>query len=483
MTAGPGANDLVVRPALEAALDIAEAGLKEQPPLQPPRGLRAVLGFHKRPSAALSAVRRVLDRDDQFRAVVLERVDMAALSPGAEAFLRRDEGWLEVIDRAARQIDDAAADDRAREAERAAVEEVAELRARVAALEALNAADTAELTRLAEIEFRHDEVADRIARLETVNERLTGERQRAVRELADERRRLADRTAEVRELRAALECPRQAASEFNGPSSGSAVPNGDEAAAALSAKHDGELDRALARAEAAEASVVATGREVERFAQGLSELSKRLGSGAPPATEHTAGSGGDEAAGEGNSLDNNAPGAQAPSSQTLSASSPRAGAGVQRRRPVRVGRGLSEGTAAATRALLETPGLVLWVDGYNVTMALWADLELPAQRRALIDSLGRLATALGTHIRVVFDGDTGGAPAVRAPLRVRVLFTEAGVEADDDIIEAVERMEAAIPVAVMSADRRVRDGCAAHGANLLSAEDLRALLAGAGGRS
>ena len=85
MTAGSDAEEQVVRPALEAALDVAEAGLAEKPPRQPPRGLRSVLGFHKRPSAALGAARRVLDRDDAFRALVLERIDADRLSPGAAA--------------------------------------------------------------------------------------------------------------------------------------------------------------------------------------------------------------------------------------------------------------------------------------------------------------------------------------------------------------------------------------------------------------
>ena len=63
-------------------------------------------------------------------------------------------------------------------------------------------------------------------------------------------------------------------------------------------------------------------------------------------------------------------------------------------------------------------------------------LDIGGQREALVRALGRLAKACGTHIRVVFDGDSGGAPPVTTPLPVRVVFTKAGVEADDDIIDA-----------------------------------------------
>ena len=113
-------------------------------------------------------------------------------------------------------------------------------------------------------------------------------------------------------------------------------------------------------------------------------------------------------------------------------------------------------------------------------MALWGDLDIGGQREALVRALGRLAKACGTHIRVVFDGDSGGAPPVTTPLPVRVVFTKAGVEADDDIIDAVAATDASQPVAVLSADRRVRDGASVYGANLLSPDDLRTVLADGG---
>ena len=441
MSPGPSSEDRVVRPALEAALAVAEAGMNEDPQRRPPRGLQAVLGFHKRPSTALTAVKRVLDRDDEFRELVAERTDTTALSSAAEAFLRRDEGWRDVVTQAARVLEDAAADDRERDAERSAVELAAELRTRAEVAEAARTAGEAELKRLGDVE-----------------------RRRAVRELADERRRLGERTAEVRELRLALaEAERLsdvASQRGNDQSAG--TPPDDPAA---------DLEQQRERADHAEAVGRSTAQEVQRLALEMAALAEHLNpdSAGKPAAAAT-----DNAA-----APDNAAASDDAVGRPADAGARRSPGASPRRRPVRVGRGLREGTTAATRALLETPGLVMWVDGYNVTMALWGDLALPAQREALVRSLSGVATACGTHIRVVFDGDTGGAPAVTAPLRVRVTFTEAGVEADDDIIDEVAATDPSIPVAVMSADRRVRDGVSACGANLLSPNDLRDLLSGA----
>lgn len=461
MTVGSDPEEQVVRPALEAALDVAEAGLVEKPPRQPPRGLRSVLGFHKRPSTALSAVRRVLDRDEVFRALVRERIDTDRLSPGAAAFLVRDDGWRNVVDQAARAVEEAADGDRSRAAERAAAEQVATLKARVDELETEAAERNLELKRLREVERRAEGDRELAAEVASANEALTAERQRAVRELAAERRRLAERTAQVRGLSDELEGLRR-----GGPGTppGEEGPTGDAphgpSAARLS---DVDLADALAaqrtRADAAEAASREAAGAVARVAQELATLAERLD---PDATL-------------GNRADPD-PGAGAVDSPRAKRRNER----VARRRPIRVGRGLREGSAAATRALLETPGLVLWVDGYNASMALWGELDLGGQREALIGTLGRLATACGTLIRVVFDGDSGGPPAVTTPLPVRVFFTAAGVEADDDILDAVAATDASVPVAVLSADRRVRDGAAARGANLLSPEDLRTVLANGG---
>jgi predicted RNA-binding protein with PIN domain len=147
------------------------------------------------------------------------------------------------------------------------------------------------------------------------------------------------------------------------------------------------------------------------------------------------------------------------------------------RRPVRLGHGLVEGTPEAVVALLSLPGAVALVDGWNVSMLGWADLDAVWQRRRLVDALGGLAARLGTEVHVVFDGvDEGQHPTAHGAARVRVQFTPDGVEADDRLLALVDQVDPGRPVVVVSSDRRVRDGAAARGANVVSSTELLAAL-------
>ena len=144
-----------------------------------------------------------------------------------------------------------------------------------------------------------------------------------------------------------------------------------------------------------------------------------------------------------------------------------------RRRPVRPGRGLSADSAAGLRELLGMAGTLVLVDGYNVSMQGWPGQPVAHQRRYLLDLLGALRARCVADIQVVFDGATDGRrPAVRAPLPVRVHFTEAGVEADDRILEFVEGAPSQAGVVVVSSDHRVRDGARSRGATPVSSSTL-----------
>ena len=103
---------------------------------------------------------------------------------------------------------------------------------------------------------------------------------------------------------------------------------------------------------------------------------------------------------------------------------------------------------AALDALLAVPSAHLIVDGYNVSKTGYPELPLADQRTRLVGQLAALAAQTGVEITVVFDG----AGVVTAPDRgsrgVRVLFSDAGVLADDVIRELVAVEPAG------SADRR-----------------------------
>ena len=148
------------------------------------------------------------------------------------------------------------------------------------------------------------------------------------------------------------------------------------------------------------------------------------------------------------------------------------------RTPVALPGGVFDDSVEAAEHLLRTPGVVLVVDGYNVSMEGWRDLGKAAQRRRLVAEVSDLAHRTSTPVEVVFDGAEVEPLTVPAPLRalVRVRFSDPGVEADDVIIDLVGRLPAATPVVVASSDNRVRAGVARRGANVLLAAQLVAVL-------
>jgi predicted RNA-binding protein with PIN domain len=133
---------------------------------------------------------------------------------------------------------------------------------------------------------------------------------------------------------------------------------------------------------------------------------------------------------------------------------------------------------AAAAHLVRVPGCVLVVDGYNASLRRWPDEPIGAQRRRLADALGGLAARSNVDVHLVFDGagDQGGQlPAVPRG-RVRVRFTAAAVEADDAILDLVDRLPADRVVVVATDDRRVRAEAAARGANVIGQDQLFSLL-------
>ena len=149
-------------------------------------------------------------------------------------------------------------------------------------------------------------------------------------------------------------------------------------------------------------------------------------------------------------------------------SQPGVGAGSSRRRPGRAAASPAPQPVALPPAvfddsfeaadyLVRVPGMLLVVDGYNVTISSWPHLELPRQRHHLVNALAELAIRLGPAVHVVFDGtDSGGrfGPPAVARRRMRVTFSPEGVDADEVIVDLVEHLDASQPVVVATDDRR-----------------------------
>jgi predicted RNA-binding protein with PIN domain len=415
----------------------------------PPSALRPYLGFAKLSPAALSAIARVVDQDDDFRARVAESVDERAVGRGAWLWLTRPAGWSDEL--AAIEAEDSdrratrAAERREARDERSAARRLAATQAALTRAETVGEERRLELERLQreldEMRRLRTATEARLAGLETAVAELEEARASTVRNLKDAEARLMTRATELKAVKARL---RELEADVPQPRTPGAEVAPVEAADQPTAAPVPDLD------------VVA--RELARAAQGAASLADGLAGLAAVLAEAE-----DE---EPSPVDPEPTGPPA----TEAAARPAA------RIPVTLPGGLLDDSVAAAEHLLRTPGAVLVVDGYNVTMTGWPELGAAEQRRRLVALLADLAARTSTRVELVFDGAEvdGGTIAVPAPARqkVRVRFSPPGVEADEVVLDLVAQLPARRPVIVASSDKRVRDGARRGGANLLYSRQL-----------
>jgi predicted RNA-binding protein with PIN domain len=454
----------VIRPAVESALAVARAGLTADPVVPPPPALRPYLGFARQTPHSLRAIARVVDGDDDFRNRVAASVDEAKVGRAGWLWLARPDGWateLEVLESESAARD---ADEQEAREERSATRKLAAAQAAARRSETEAEAHRSELEAVrtelaAERELRVRAEA-RVSALEAQAADLAAARGDAIRNLKRVEARLVDRSTEVNALRARnreLEAAgatghevadRSPAVTADGPPS--RTP--DQAPRPGPAAQSGEASAAPDRV----AIVAELGRAAEgaaAVADGLAALARLLDA-APAVT------------------------VPAPELAPTPGAVPGPSPAPTRRIPLVLPGGVFDDSPEAAEHLLRTPGVALIVDGYNVTMTGWPELAAGDQRRKLITALQRLAARTATPAEVVFDGadvDPTLVPAAARPL-VRVRFSPPGVEADDVVLDLVERLPAVTPLVVASSDKRVREGAKRLGANLLHARQLLDLL-------
>ena len=168
--------------------------------------------------------------------------------------------------------------------------------------------------------------------------------------------------------------------------------------------------------------------------------------------------------------------------ESASAAPPRADAASARepaptrRAQPKLPSGLVAETPAGIEAMLATADVVLVVDGYNVAHRAWAEATPGDQRERLAIAATALSRRVGCEIVLVFDGDgSGPRPALRGGA-VRVLFSDAGEEADEVVVREVESRPRRVPVVVASSDAWVRQHASEQGAVVVGAEALLKLL-------
>jgi predicted RNA-binding protein with PIN domain len=415
----------------------------------PPSALRPYLGFAKLSPAALSAIARVVDQDDDFRARVAESVDESAVGRGAWLWLTRPAGWSDEL--AAMDAEDRerratrAAERREARDERSAARRLAATQAALTRAETVGEERRLELDRLQREldEMRRARTATeaRLAGLETMVTELEDARASTVRNLKDAEARLVTRATELKAVKARL---RELEAEAPRPRASGAEVAPVEAAEPPTAAPVPDLD------------VVA--RELARAAQGAASLAEGLAGLAAALAR----------------AEDEQPSPVVP--ETTGPRATEAAARPEPRIPVALPGGLLDDSVAAAEHLLRTPGAVLVVDGYNVTMTGWPELGAAEQRRRLVGLLADLAARTSTTVELVFDGAEvdSGPITVPAPARqwVRVRFSPPDVEADDVVLDLVAQLPASRPVIVVSSDNRVREGARRGGANLLYSRQL-----------
>jgi predicted RNA-binding protein with PIN domain len=488
-------------------LAVARAGAIGDPPVPPPPALRPYLGFAKQTPRSLAAIARVIERDDDFRARVAAVADESEVGRAGWLWLTRPDGWEAELDELEASTAALAADEQEARLERSAAKRLAAAEAATAKAEAEAAARAAELAELqsalvAEREQRSAAEARSDELERTVADR-TEARSEAVRQLKRAEARLVERATEVKALKARLKESPPAAAERAEDGGDPAVPADGVAAAGrraevappaepavspsptpssspsppLSSRPPAPVSGPAPGAGASPELVAELARTAEGaalLAEGLAALARRLG--AATATDELGLAGG---TGVGAGMPGTAAGRVDGAAGGIGAVRPgEAGSAVGRRAPLALPGGVFDDSVEAAEHLLRVPGIVLVVDGYNVSMTGWPDLSASDQRRRLVAALDDLAARTSTLTDVVFDGAEADPGWVASTGRrmVRVRFSSPDVEADDVVIDIVGRLPAATPVVVASSDKRVRDGARRAGANLLHARQLVALL-------
>jgi len=94
---------------------------------------------------------------------------------------------------------------------------------------------------------------------------------------------------------------------------------------------------------------------------------------------------------------------------------------------------------------VRVPGMLVLVDGYNVTLSAWQDLPISTQRSRLVDACNELVArsgARGPH-RLRRCRGAGGSSARGSISRVRWRFSPVDVEADDVLLDLVGGLDPA----------------------------------------
>ncbi|MEP7202613.1 MAG: NYN domain-containing protein [Ilumatobacteraceae bacterium] len=412
--------DAVLRSALEFAVGMAAAGAKVRPLVPFPLELKRFLRFHKLPPTALSQVRAAVEGDADFRKRLGSVVTPDLVDEVGVLWLSRPDGWSEAIAALLPEqvVDGETALLREERRRRAAQEAAARARAELLSLTGeLERERTAKAALAAEGDLLRTELGELRQRLR--------EAQRAEHATAQA---LAKAEIGLLEARRAMPDPEQATSEPSTPE-----PSTPEPASPV-------VDTAALR-DLIEGAVSASTDLVRLLNEARREVAPVVEDALPETTKP----------------------------QRQRHRNPR-------RQPIRLPGGVLAGSIEAVEFLLRTRGVEALIDGYNVAKLGWPTLDLDQQREQCVLAAENMAKRWNMGMTVVFDGATIQGAHTSTRRRLRIVYSPAGVSADDVLRAEVNAADVGKPVVVVTNDRAIISDVTAAGANTVSSDDFLTLL-------
>jgi predicted RNA-binding protein with PIN domain/uncharacterized coiled-coil DUF342 family protein len=152
---------------------------------------------------------------------------------------------------------------------------------------------------------------------------------------------------------------------------------------------------------------------------------------------------------------------------------------TRRRRPLPLPPAVFYDSFEAADHLVRVPGVLVIVDGHNVTSLSSPDLELSRQRHQLVDGLAELSKGAGPQVHVVFDrADLSGWFEPPAPNRsqMRVTFSPEGTPPDQIIRDLIDQLHPAQALVVATSDRQLQEWVRRCGGNVVSVPQVLAVV-------
>lgn len=403
-----------LRSAIEFAILMAAEGNKRKPGFAFPVGLKKFFNTNRVPNSALGSLRRAIESDHVFRTRLAAGALPELVDEIGRMWLQRPEGWETIIERLA--------------AEATASAETQSTGSQVKAAERRRAAaEQAAVRTRVELAQRNDIVEMQATEIDTLRAELV----KAEETVEEMRIELIDVRMDVRHAR-----DREAAAKTK------ATATEQRLAEALDqlARHDqappADDIAPIPEAPDQTADIAAAATAARRLVEQLDSLLP----------------------------------ADVPAVDTKERT-PR----PVRRTPLALPGGVIASSAEAAEFLARSDAQFL-IDGYNVAKLGWPNRPLERQRAALLDAVENLSRRFGTDCTVVFDGaDVIGAHASRRRL-ARVVYSPAGIIADDVIRDETRRLPTSRPVVVVTNDAEIVRDVRAEGANVVPSNAFIAVM-------